>query len=180
MDAPLKHCSKPSFREIWQIGNNSRILYQKSRLWKRSFQNMLWEKQKRGPWLAWSCSPELSDLCGIAFKSRDLNHNHLVTSIGSAMIWSSDLLFYPTWPIFRHVQNFIEANTLTKFHEYQTENLVFTAFTRFSKIWTCNLVFGLTWPILVFVVDFIKTKVLTKLHGYLTENVASRVYTRFS
>ena len=66
----------------------------------------------------------------IELKSRDLNHNPFITSIGSSMIWPSDLLFDLTWPIFKNVQDFIEAKTLTKFHEYQIKNLVSRAYTR--------------------------------------------------
>ena len=92
------------------------------------------------------------------------------------MIWPSDLLFDPTWPILKNVQDFIYAKTLTKFHEYQTENLVSTAYTRFSESWPSDIIFDPTWPILELLWDFIKTKILTK---FQTENVASRAYKRF-
>ena len=38
-------------------------------------------------------------------------------------IWASDLVFYPTWPIFELIQDFIKTNILTKFHDNQTENV---------------------------------------------------------
>ena len=60
------------------------------------------------------------------FKSQPLGYRH-------GLLWY-DLMsefFYLTWPIFKNVQDFIEANTLSKFHEYQTENLVSRAYTWF-------------------------------------------------
>ena len=47
------------------------------------------------------------------------------------MIWPSELVFDATWPIFKNVQDFIEAKTLTKCHDYPTENLVSRAYTKF-------------------------------------------------
>ena len=41
-------------------------------------------------------------------------------------IWPGDLEFDPTWPIFH-----MKTNILTKFHDYQTENVVSRAYTRF-------------------------------------------------
>ena len=84
------------------------------------------------------------------------------------------------WPTFwQNVQDFIEANTLTKFHEYQTENVVPRVRQGFSKICPSDLVYDPPWRIYVFDWDFIKTKLLTKFYDYRTENVASRAYTSF-
>ena len=49
---------------------------------------------------------------------------------GYPKIWPSDLVFDPTWPIFKLVQDFIKTNILTKFHDYQTESVASTANTK--------------------------------------------------
>ena len=41
---------------------------------------------------------------------------------GFSKIWPSDLVFYPMWPIFKLVRDFISENILTKFHDYRTGN----------------------------------------------------------
>ena len=50
-------------------------------------------------------------------------------------IWPSDLVFYLvldlTWPIFILVLEIVNANILTKFNEYLSENEVFRAYTKF-------------------------------------------------
>ena len=38
-------------------------------------------------------------------------------------IWPSDLVFDPTWPIFKLVRDPIKTYILKKFHDYQTENV---------------------------------------------------------
>ena len=81
-------------------------------------------------------------------------------------------------PIFKSVLDFIKTNMSIKFHDYQTENVAFRAYTRFSKIWPTDLLFDPTWPIFKLVWDLIKTNILTKFHGYRTKNVACRLYTR--
>ena len=51
-------------------------------------------------------------------KSRNLNHNPLVKSKGSAMISPSDLVFNPTWPISKHTGDIIEINIVTNFNRF--------------------------------------------------------------
>ena len=46
-------------------------------------------------------------------------------------IWPSDLVFDPTWHIFKLGQDFIKLNILTKFHDDYTENVASKAYTRF-------------------------------------------------
>ena len=50
---------------------------------------------------------------------------------GFSKIWPSDLVFDPTWPIFELIQDIIQTNILTNFHEYPTENVASRAYTRF-------------------------------------------------
>ena len=45
-------------------------------------------------------------------------------------IWPSDLDFDLTWLIFELNPDFIETNILTKFHNYQTENVTSRAYIR--------------------------------------------------
>ena len=96
--------------------------------------------------MALSRSPEPSGLCGITLNSGNFNHN------------------------------LNEANILTKFHEYQTENVA----KSFSTISSSDLVFDPTWPNFNLVLHFIKANIRTKFHEDQTENVASRSNTRFS
>ena len=42
-----------------------------------------------------------------------------------------DLVFDLTWPIFELIRDFIKTNILTKFHDYHTENVASSAYTRF-------------------------------------------------
>ena len=42
-----------------------------------------------------------------------------------------DQVFDPTWPIFKLIQDFIKTNILTKFHDYRTENVACSVYTRF-------------------------------------------------
>ena len=44
------------------------------------------DNKTRGPLWPWNRSSEPSELCGIAVKSRNLNHNPLFTNTGSSMI----------------------------------------------------------------------------------------------
>ena len=87
-------------------------------------------------------------------------------------------MIWPKMTNFKLVQDFILANILTKFHEYQTENVTSWRYTRFFMIWPSDLVFDPTLPIFTLILDFIKAIILTKFHVYQTENVASKVYTR--
>ena len=50
---------------------------------------------------------------------------------GFSKIWPSDLIFDPTWPIFKLVWDFIKKNILIKFHDYQTENVASRDYTMF-------------------------------------------------
>ena len=50
-----------------------------------------------------------------------------------SQIWPSNLIIDPTWPIFKLVPYFIKKNILTKFHDYQTENVASKAYTRFLE-----------------------------------------------
>ena len=46
-------------------------------------------------------------------------------------IKARDLVFDPTWPTFKLVGDFIKTNILTKFHDYQPENVASRAYTSF-------------------------------------------------
>ena len=50
---------------------------------------------------------------------------------GFSKIWPSDLVFDQTWPIFQLFWDFIETYILTKFHDYQTENVASRVYTKF-------------------------------------------------
>ena len=131
----------------------------------------LWNRKTSGPWWPWSHSPEPSRLwCSIkeqGFKSHSLGYKHMIFY---------DLTQWPTfWPDMSHFQ--ICTKCLTKFHEYQTENLVSAAYTRFFLRF--DLAFDPTWHIFKLFRDFIETNILTKFLDYRTENVVFRVYTRF-
>ena len=52
---------------------------------------------------------------------------------GLSNIRPSDLVFDPTSPNFKFIQDFIKTNILTKFHDYQTENVASRAYTRFFQ-----------------------------------------------
>ena len=124
----------------------------------------MWKKETRGPWWPWSSSPELSGLCSIAFKSRDLNHNPLVTSIRSSIIWPC--------PIFKHLQDSSRQTLWPSFMSIRPKIWSLNHTRGISKIWPSDLGFDRTWFIFKLVRNFIKTKVLIKFQDYLTENVA--------
>ena len=48
---------------------------------------------------------------------------------GFSKIWPSDFDFGLAWPIFKVIRDLIKANILTKFHDYQTENVASRAYT---------------------------------------------------
>ena len=52
-------------------------------------------------------------------------------TLGLSKISLSDLVFQPTYKIFKLVKDIIRTNILTKFQEYWTENVASTAYTRF-------------------------------------------------
>ena len=62
----------------------------------------------------------------IGLKMFPLEQTH-----GLSETWPSYLIFYLSWPIFEVVPDFIKTNILTKFHDYQTENVASRANTRF-------------------------------------------------
>ena len=49
---------------------------------------------------------------------------------GFSKIWPSDLVFDLKWLIFKLIWDFINANILTKFHEYRNENMASRMYTR--------------------------------------------------
>ena len=86
-----------------------------------------------------------------------------------SQISPSDLVFDPTWPIFKLVWDFIKTNIPIKFHDHRTEKVTSTEISSrqtfwpsfkiiglkmwplertqgFSKIWPSDLVFDPTWP----------------------------------
>ena len=71
---------------------------------------------------------------------------------------SRDLVFYPTWPTFKLIQDIIKANILTMFHEYRTENVASRVRECFCKIWPGDLAFDPTWPIFKHLQELIKVK----------------------
>ena len=50
---------------------------------------------------------------------------------GFSKIWPNDLVFHPSWPIFKLLRDIIKANILNNFQEYWTENMASRAFTFF-------------------------------------------------
>ena len=50
---------------------------------------------------------------------------------GFSKIWPTDLVFHPSWPIFKLVRDIIRANILSNFQEYWTENMASRAYTTF-------------------------------------------------
>ena len=98
---------------------------------------------------------------------------------GFSKIWPSDLVFHPSWPIFKLVRDIIKANILSNFQEYWTENMASRAYTMFFLDLTWWPSF---WPNMAHfhtIQDIIKTNILTIFQDYWTENVASIVYKRF-
>ncbi|KAH3698256.1 hypothetical protein DPMN_085775 [Dreissena polymorpha] len=94
-------------------------------------------------------------------------------------------VFQPTGIIFQLVQDIIEINLLTKFHEDQTINVASRVLTRFyyshirknapplgSHVFQANV------TIFELIQDIIETNLLTKFHADWTINVASRELTR--
>ena len=138
-----------------------------------------WHCKTRGLWWPWSRSPELSGSWGIEYNSRDFNHNPLVTSIGSSMIWPNDLIFDPIWPFSKMYKLSSRQKLWTSFICIRPKIWSLEHTQGFSKVWPSDLVFDPTWPIFNLVRNFIKTNILTKFHDNWTENAASRVYTRF-
>ncbi|KAH3870558.1 hypothetical protein DPMN_033746 [Dreissena polymorpha] len=88
-------------------------------------------------------------------------------------------VFQLTKTIFEIVQNIIETNLLTKFHEDGTINGASIILTRQNAPRPGCHVFQQTRNILELNQDVIETYVLTKVHDDRTINVAARVLTRF-
>ena len=42
---------------------------------------------------------------------------------GFSKIWTCDLVFHPTWTVFKLIRVFIKTNILTNFHDNRTENV---------------------------------------------------------
>ena len=98
----------------------------------------------------WSLEHDpFSDLCEISsrqtfcpsFMTTGLKMWPLEGTHGFSNIWPSDLVFDPTWPIFKLVGDFIKTNILTKFYDYQTKMWPLERTQSFSKIWPSDLVF---------------------------------------
>ncbi|KAH3888383.1 hypothetical protein DPMN_012416 [Dreissena polymorpha] len=81
-------------------------------------------------------------------------------------------VFQANVTIFELIQDIIETNLLTKFHEDWTINVASRVFT--SHVFQANVTF------FVLIQDIIQTNLLTKFHEDWTINVASRVLTRKS
>ena len=65
------------------------------------------------------------------FKSIGQKMWLLELTQGFSKSWPSDLVFHPSWPIFKLVRNIIKANILSNFQEYWTENMASRAYTTF-------------------------------------------------
>ena len=76
----------------------------------------------------------------------------LECSQGFSMIWPTDLVFDPTWLIFKLDPDFIKANILTNFHDDWMHNVACIVFTRFfyhltywPSFWP-HMTYIRTWP----------------------------------
>ena len=49
-------------------------------------------------------------------------------------IWSGDLVFDPTWPIFEPSLDIVETNILTKFHQNQVGNVASSVNKNFLRV----------------------------------------------
>ncbi|KAH3872450.1 hypothetical protein DPMN_035666 [Dreissena polymorpha] len=86
-------------------------------------------------------------------------------------------VFQANVTIFALIQNIIETNFLTKFHEDWTINVASRVFTRKNAPTLGSHVFHANVTIFVLIQDIIQTNLLTKFHEDWTINVASRVKT---
>ncbi|KAH3824492.1 hypothetical protein DPMN_126329 [Dreissena polymorpha] len=80
--------------------------------------------------------------------------------------------------IFKLIQDIIETNLLTKFHEDWTINVASRVFTRKNALPLGSHVFQANVTLFELIQDIIQTNLLTKFHEDWTINVASRVLTR--
>ncbi|KAH3781506.1 hypothetical protein DPMN_159336 [Dreissena polymorpha] len=88
-------------------------------------------------------------------------------------------VFQSNVTIFELIQDIIETNLLTIFHEDWTINVASRVFTRKNAPPLCSHVFQANVTIFELIQDIIQTNVLTKFHEDWTINAASRVLTRF-
>ena len=93
-----------------------------------------------------------------------------------SLIWPSDQGFYPKWPLFKLIIDFIKTNTLTKFQVNWARNVASRAPTTVESgvkhliasstykvfLWHSDLFLYPRWPKFKLVQDFIKTNILTK------------------
>ncbi|KAH3719001.1 hypothetical protein DPMN_061829 [Dreissena polymorpha] len=86
-------------------------------------------------------------------------------------------VFQANVTIFELIQDIIESNLLTKFHEDWTLNVASRVFTRKNAPPLGSHVFQVNVTIFELIQDIIQTNLLTKFHEDWTINVASRVLT---
>ena len=96
------------------------------------------------------------------------------------LIWPGDLVFYPTWPSFKHNLELIKTNILIKIHDDCLKNMTARVLKGFLLVWPGDLVFDPTWPSFKPDLELIKTNILSKIFYDCLKNVTARVLTRFS
>ncbi|KAH3885462.1 hypothetical protein DPMN_009456 [Dreissena polymorpha] len=88
-------------------------------------------------------------------------------------------VFQPTGTILKLIQDIIETNFMTKFHEDRTINVASRVHIWKDSLTHCGHVFQPSGIILKLGQYIIETNIMTKFHEDRTINVASRVLTRF-
>ena len=96
-------------------------------------------------------------------------------SQGFSMIWPTDLVFDPTWPIFDLFRDIVKMIILRKLDEDGTKTVECSQ--GFSMIWSTDLVFDPGRPIFEPERDIMKMIILSKFDDEWLKTVASRVFT---
>ena len=96
---------------------------------------------------------------------------HLSLPDCSSKIWPSDLVFYPTWPIFTLIRDLTKTNILTRFMIIRQKMWPLECTQGFPRRCPSDLVFDWTWPIFKLVWDSIKTNISIRFHDSQTENM---------
>ena len=93
-----------------------------------------------------------------------------------SMIWPTDLVFDPTWPIFELDRDIVKMIILMMIGP---KLWTLECSQGFSMIWPTDLVSDPTWPIFELDRDIVKMIILSIFDEDWTKTVASRVFTRF-
>ena len=100
----------------------------------------------------------------------------LERSQGFSIIWPSDLFFYPMWPNFKLIQDFIQSSW-PSFMKIGLKIWPLECSQGFPIIWPSDLVFDPMWPNFDLIRDFIQTIILTRFHEDSAKTVTSWVFT---